>query len=212
MTRFIVLRHGQSVGNTAQVFNGNVDMPLSELGRKQAELTAELLRNESIDLAFASTLSRAFDTAVAVAKLHGIAVTPDPAFCEIDGGEWEGHPYAEAEKTHPEAWALWYHDPAKCRCPGGESLIELRDRVKAEFDRLACEYPEKTILIGTHATPVRVMTSVWNYVPFEKLGEVQWVPNASVTIVDYLDNGDYRVEVSGKCDHLGELVTKLPKI
>ena len=83
MTRFIFVRHGQSIGNLTGRFLGQYDGALTDLGRRQAERAAEFLRDERIDEAFASDLSRAYETGKIIAEPHGIIPVPDKALREI---------------------------------------------------------------------------------------------------------------------------------
>ena len=88
-TTLIIIRHGQSMGNVEGKFIGITDSPLSPLGIRQAQLTAEYLKDVKIDKVYASNLSRAKVTAEIIAQKHGLNVNVEPDLREIDAGLWE---------------------------------------------------------------------------------------------------------------------------
>ena len=69
----------------------------------------------------------------------------------------------------------------------------------------------KKILIGTHATPIRVLNSMWQGLPIEETKNIPWVSNASVTCVDYWDDGRYFIRTNGFDEYLGDNKSGLPK-
>lgn len=85
-----LIRHGQSEGNIRGGFAGRIDYPLSPLGQKQANMTADFLRDEHIDVVLSSPLSRAYDTAVPIARTRGLDVLQREDLSEMDFGDWEG--------------------------------------------------------------------------------------------------------------------------
>ena len=210
MTRFVFVRHGESESNISADFTGSMDIALSEKGLLQAGLTAELLKDTRIDAAYASDLKRAFVTGERIAERHGVTVVPDRALREIFGGDWEGVPYAELAERWPEEYDNWKRHPARCRCPGGESIADVYRRVVGEVERLAEKHDGQTVLIATHATPIRVMKLRMLGLPLSRMGEVKWASNASVTVADY-DGGCWRIVLDGADDHLSAVRTELPK-
>ena len=87
--RFIIERHGQSEGNLVRSFLGHTDLPLSELGRRQAAKTAEFLKDENIDVMISSDRKRAYQTAEPLAKLKGMEIIPNEGLREIYAGKWD---------------------------------------------------------------------------------------------------------------------------
>ena len=148
MTRIIVVRHGESEGNAKNEFHGQYRSDLTEKGHKQAECTAVYLDAFPIDAIYASDIPRAFSTALHTANRRGLTVTPDEGLREIFAGEWEQMKFDDIAECYPEAYKVWRTDPAHCRCPGGESVAELCERVKAAFARIA--YEEGFEVIGKH--------------------------------------------------------------
>lgn len=210
MTRLILVRHGQSEANLRRVFAGHTDAPLTALGRAQAAATGEYLCRFPIDVAYASDLRRAYDTAAIIAARQGLSVTPDPAFREIFAGEWEGRLFAELATEYPHDFVtLWRGDIGNACPTGGESVLALGARISSAISRILAAHEGKTILIGTHATPIRVMECLWRGIPVASAAAVPFVKNASTTVVEY-EGGVPRLLLCGYEAYLGTLATTMP--
>lgn len=204
MTHLIVIRHGQSVANKEDKFAGHSDFDLSDLGRRQAELAAEYIKERfTVDAAYASDLLRAYNTAVPTAKAFGIEVIPSKELREIYAGAWEGMPFPEVAEKYPEEFVNWRDNFEGAYCPEGETVREVRDRVVKEVRRIAEAHDGKTVLIAAHATPVRAIHCEAN----DKCDS--YVGNASINLFDYVDGRFIEIE-TGIVEHLGDLKTFLP--
>lgn len=210
MTTLLLIRHGQSEANLTKCFAGHLDAPLTELGRQQAECTAEFVVDTyPVDAVYGSDLLRAFGTGEAVARKAGVCAKPDPSLREIEAGQWEGVPFTQLEQAFPEDYGRWLRDIGNSRPTGGESVAELAKRIDGALRRIAEENPGKTVVIATHATPVRV--TQWNLSgqPLSHMKDIPWVSNASVTELFY-ENGGFRLGKIAQDGHLAELKTSLP--
>lgn len=213
-TKIIVVRHAQSEGNLHNEFHGQFPSDITELGIRQAQCTAEFLKDEKIDVAYASDTPRAFHTASIIASPHGLNVIKDTGLREIMAGKWEKMNFDAIAENFPEEYRVWREELGKAVCPDGESVAHLQKRVKETIEKIVSQNSGKTILIGTHATPVRTMACIWRGVPVEEASSVPWVANASVTVVWYDSKTfEHKVESYGLCEHLvnAGLLTKLPK-
>lgn len=210
-TILIFIRHGESEGNKVSRFNGSLDLPLTDKGREQAVKTAEYLKKFKIDKVYSSNLSRALETAHIIADTQGAEVIENKNLREIFGGDFEGKPYDDLRTKFPVEFGIWLNDLGNCRCPNGESIRELLHRFNEEIKRIAAENRDKTILIGTHAMPIRVMSTVWSKKDITQIRDFDFVRNASVTVVDYSDIDNPIILEYDVAEHLGELSTGLPK-
>ncbi len=212
MTRMIFVRHGESTGNETHSFYGHFDGGLTERGRAQARAAAEFLKDYKIDIAYGSDLSRAYETGTIIAEPHGLEVIPDKELREIYAGEWENLLFAEIGEKYPEEFALWKSDIWNAMPVGGEKVSAVAKRVRREVWRLARENDGKTVLIATHATPVRSLVCEWMGIADEQMREIDWVKNASVSIVDYdTENNTVKPVVIGEAEFLGEIATQFDK-
>ena len=124
--RVILVRHGQCEANLARRSLGRADSPLTDLGRRQAAAVADALRRESIVRVIASPLSRAADTAAAIAGPHGLAVEPHDGLLEMDIGDMEGLDWSDARERFGDFLDRWMgDDTATLAMPGGESLRDV---------------------------------------------------------------------------------------
>ena len=211
MTTLIFVRHGLSEANLAQIFTGQVEAELTPLGKEQAMRTAEYLREYPIDLIYASDLRRAVQTAEPTASMHGLEIVTDPLLREISAGEWEGQPYEVLRTRYPRSYALWLEDVGHAQPDGGERAVGLAGRVIAETDRIVRANRGACIAVFSHATPLRAMGCRWFGYPPDEMSRIRWVPNASVSIAEYYDDGSIQVLQFGYDGHQGGLSTTIPK-
>ena len=103
-TSIILVRHGQTAWNVAQVFRGRIDIGLDETGLKQAELLGKYLSRHSLEAVYSSPLKRAVQTAEAIAHHHSLAVETSPGINDIDFGEWQGLSIEEVRTRFSDCW------------------------------------------------------------------------------------------------------------
>ena len=209
MTTLYLIRHGESTSNVDKTFTGQMDAALTELGRKQAACIASYFLGKHIDRIYASDLSRAYETALPLSKISRVPVEKNAAFREIYGGKWEGEKFAELQDMYPEDYALWRNDIGNARPTEGESIREVAKRTTQAAEAIAEKHPGETIVIATHACPIRVMLSTWKNGGVEDMQGTAWVPNASISKVIY-ENGAFTPVEMGITEHLADMITNLP--
>lgn len=202
MTRLILVRHAQSESNQAKFYAAQTNVNLTELGRAQAQETARFLKDHPIDVAYSSDYVRVIQTAKPIVKDRGLSLIPTVGLREINGGVWEGLPYSEIDAKYPNERALWYKDIVNCVCPGGDSVRDVFIRASRTIDDILSESRGKNILIASHATVIRVLLTRFHGVPLEGIKDIPWPENASVTIVDYDDEGQFHIVLQGYNEHL----------
>ena len=149
-TRVLAIRHGETLWNVDSRIQGHLDISLNETGRWQAERLGLALKDEPIAAIYASDLSRAHDTALAVSRHTGVPVQAEPGLRERSFGEFEGRTFAEIEKELPAQAQRWrQRDPAFTPA-GGESLLMLEARVLSVAGRLAAQHPGEQIALFAH--------------------------------------------------------------
>ena len=89
-TSIYLVRHGQTAWNKEEIFRGRSDIPLNETGLKEAELAGEYLKKKEIHAIYSSPLSRAFQTAQKIGRLHNLEVRPLNGMIDMSFGGWEG--------------------------------------------------------------------------------------------------------------------------
>jgi broad specificity phosphatase PhoE len=152
LTKVFLVRHGATDWNLYKRAQGQADIPLDKAGELQALDTAKHLAALDIAAVYSSDLSRARDTAKAIANLQGLEVIEDPRFREIDQGEWTGLPVAEIARKWPDLWGSARHYSTR---PGGESPKQVRDRALAGLKDAVERNPEGTIVVVSHGGTIR---------------------------------------------------------
>ena len=211
MTKLYFIRHGESVSNLITQFAGSLDMPLTERGRAQAAASADFLAAIPFSCVYTSDLARAYDTGKAVADSHGVPLYPTPQLREIFAGDWEGKTYSQLEEEYADSYGVWRRQIGLAQCPNGESVAQLQQRIHSCIEEIVRRHPNETIGIATHATPIRVMECVWTNTSLAQMHTIPWVSNASVTIVEYDENGVGCLIDRDLHQHLGDLHTVLAK-
>lgn len=149
-TRVILIRHGETTWNRATRIQGHTDIPLSELGLAQAERLAEALADEPLAAIYSSDLSRARQTAAAVAGRQGLSVRIDVGLRERAFGRFEGLSWDEIAQNHPEDSARWRKREPDFQVGGGESLVTFSARCLAAAGRAVAAHPGQSIALVAH--------------------------------------------------------------
>ena len=134
LRRIVLIRHGETVGNSAERLHGSADLALSPEGLGQMRRSALLLRTEVFDLVVASTLRRSWEAAQLIAG--GAPIRLENDFCEIHFGRWEGLTKAEIEASDPVAYQSWQARAPGFEYPGGETRAHFRARIARGLERL----------------------------------------------------------------------------
>jgi broad specificity phosphatase PhoE len=157
MTRFILVRHGQTEWNRDERFRGRVDLPLNETGVRQAEAAGSSLKGRPVSAVYSSPLRRALETATIIAKEFNLPVSPLDGLIDIDFGNWQGLSAEEAAEQDGRLYEMWLQSPHEVRFPGGEGLDEVRERVLNAVDAVAAQHRDETVLLVSHMVVCRVL-------------------------------------------------------
>ena len=149
-TRILAIRHGETLWNVDSRIQGHLDIGLNDKGRWQAERLGTALKDEPMAAIYASDLSRAHDTALAVSRHTGVPVQPEPGLRERSFGEFEGRTFAEIETELPEQAKRWRQRDPTFTPGGGESLLMLETRILSVIARLAAQHPGEQIALFAH--------------------------------------------------------------
>jgi probable phosphoglycerate mutase len=158
VTRFVLVRHGQTAWNREERFRGQSDVPLNETGLLQASATAGRIAEQWRPAAvYCSPLLRARQTAQAIARPFGLPVQPHAALNDIHFGLLQGLTVPEASERWPDVVDAWFRTPHLAQLPGGESLAEVNARAMAAVHALAALHPGDTIVLVGHLVLNRVL-------------------------------------------------------
>ncbi|MDP6980665.1 MAG: histidine phosphatase family protein [Myxococcota bacterium] len=156
--RIVLVRHGETVGQSSIRYYGATDVALSGLGADQAAAAASAIARVSGSVAFdcvvASPLQRAWRSATIIAPQSRVRL--EAGFREIDFGHWEGLTREEIEARDPEAYAQWQREGIEFDFPGGERRNDFRARVVEGLERVMT-LPVRSVLLVAHKGIVRTV-------------------------------------------------------
>lgn len=156
-TRIIAIRHGETTWNVDARIQGSLDIPLNATGHAQALRLAQALAGEPIRAIYASDLTRAWETAQHLGRAHSLEVGPEKGLRERRFGEFEGKTFREIEACLPEQAQRWRQREPDFAPPGGESLVQLKQRVEEAAARLAARHPGELIALVGHGGVMDVL-------------------------------------------------------
>lgn len=156
-THVLLIRHGQSEGNAERRFGGHTATPLSPRGRKQAQATAQALKDDQLTAIYSSDLARAVETAQPLARLTGLPVDTTEAFRERSVGVMEGLTFEDAAQRHPEEYAALLRRDFEHVLSGGESYRQLLDRARNKLDEVIEQHQGGRIAVFSHTGTICIM-------------------------------------------------------
>ncbi|MBL3593964.1 MAG: histidine phosphatase family protein [Synergistaceae bacterium] len=198
--RLFIVRHGETDWNVAGRFQGQRDIALNGRGREQANLLADALEKVPFDRLWSSPLSRAFDTAQAVAERQKKAVDVEPGLTEISHGLWEGLQADEVERRWPGDLARWHETPHLLAMPEGESLLDVQNRALLALETIVAAGGDQ-VLVAAHDAVIKVLLCAWLEMPLRCFWRFQ-VGNGSVSLVERTARG-WSIPLLGDACHLG---------
>lgn len=206
----VIIRHGETEWNKTYRLMGSSDLPLNRTGKLQAKRVAKYLKDYPFDLIATSPLTRAQQTANAVASYHpGTPVIVVPELREREFGVLEGMEHDTVNALHPQivfhtVWQYPNHRPE-----GGESVLDVLTRAKAALTYLTEEFGGKSIAVVSHGAFIRIFLSNLLNVPHENI-HGHGFGNASVSVVRYSPGNGGEAHVLNLSGHL-EVKSRNPR-
>ena len=183
--RLILVRHGETDWNKAGRFQGQIDIPLNENGRRQAAAARDFLKDIPIDRAWSSTLSRPTETAQIILEAHpDVPLTQIDGLVEIGHGVWEGKLESEIREDWSELLDTWKRAPETVQMPKGETIQDEWARsVRSWGESAGALKPEETVLVVAHdAVNKTILCDLLGLTPADIWAVKQG--NGGVTVVD----------------------------
>jgi broad specificity phosphatase PhoE len=201
-TRLVLVRHAETEANQHQLWQGDLDAPLTPRGLLQVQTTAtrlaELHAQSPFNVFYVSPLLRAQSTAAAIAAATGLRVQIEAGLREFGLGDWEGRSLRELREVE-NLWGRWDADPAFAP-PNGESPVSFNRRATTALAALAARHVGECVLAVTHGAFISSVLATWlggdarNWRSFD-------APNCSVSILTLHDEG-WRGDLVNDISHL----------
>ncbi len=166
-TTVLLVRHGVT-GTTGKVLPGRAPgLHLAAKGVTQAQRVAERLAELATapSALYVSPLERTRETAAPIAAALSLRARSERGLLECDFGDWTGKTLASLRKK-PE-WRAVQHAPSTFRFPSGESFTEMQVRIWTTLERLAAAHPGETIVVVSHADPIKAAVTYAQGVPLD---------------------------------------------
>lgn len=165
--RVVLVRHGETAWNREGRFQGQTDIPLSDVGRGQARaLRARLetgayahLFDDALTAVVTSDLRRAYETAELAFGRSGRTLHVRPALREFCYGVFEGLTRLEIDERFPGAMNAWMQGDRATALQGGESRAQVHERTHAAVNAFLAEVPHRNVVVVAHGGVMRQLLS-----------------------------------------------------
>lgn len=202
VTTILVVRHAQTVGNLDRVFQGRIDLPVSEPGEVQLSLLAKRFADIPVDAVVTSPLPRAVKTAEAITAHNPVPIEFHDGLLEIFAGDFEGRPWDDLPVLFPEAFAHWRKDWSKFRAPNGESCEEVYARVSKAVLEIAKAHEGRTVAVVSHGCAIRNLLGWASGRDLSQVCELPIVQNTSISRIEIDESGNATLVSFDDASHL----------
>ncbi len=188
-TRIVLVRHGHVEGIAPPRFRGRIDLPLTELGLRQAAAARDDVAATARPVAvYTSPLSRCVRTGDIIGEPFGLTAKSVAQFTDIDYGSWQGRTLDEVQATDAAMLDVWLHSPTMAEIPSGESLHCVAARVAAVLRKILSKHPDDQILLVGHDTVNRVLLLHALELPLSRYWHIRQDPCA-ISVLEHGDGG-----------------------
>lgn len=204
-TQVIIVRHGETEWNIANIRQGHLDSPLTEDGLAQAKALARRLMRERFSALYSSDLGRAMQTARIIAEATGHEIVSDPRLRERHLGIFQGLSSDEIKEKHPEEYKLHRSLGPDYVIPSGESFRQQVARNLAYLNEIAAKHLGETIVVITHGGVLSGLFRHTFSIPFEAPRRFEFT-NAGLNVFVY-EQGSWFLQTWGDLSHLANGAT-----
>jgi len=204
MVRIILARHGHVDWLAPERFRGRAELPLSDLGRRQAQAVARYIAATwKPDAVYTSPLGRCRETGAEIAAPFRLELRPVDGLADIDYGEWQGLTRDEAQERWPDETELWFRTPHIAAIPGGETLAGLLSRTSAALRDILWRHPDQTVVLVGHDSVNRVLLLFALEAPLSRYWHLRQEPCAVNEL--FFDNDSFIIGSINQTQHLSGL-------
>jgi probable phosphoglycerate mutase len=184
-----LVRHGDTLQAAEGYFAGDIDPPLTDRGRAQAEAVAKVASRLDLAAVYVSPKLRARQTAEPILRECKLEPVVEDGLREIAYGAWEGRKESEIKVSDPDMYSAWSQDPALVSPPGGESAFAIAARALPCLVRARREHPNGNVMFVSHKATVRIMVCALLGVPLGRFRDRIACPTASLTTFEFGERG-----------------------
>lgn len=193
-THLYLIRHGQVEGFEEKRYNGQADVSLTAEGEAQFGLLQLRFQRKPLKAIYSSDLGRCLIGARRIAAQHDLEVTALAELRELHIGEWEGKTWQQLQAQYPREWQARLDDIVHYRVPGGESLLDMAERVRGALHKIIAAHPGEEVLVVGHGGVNRVILLDAIGAPLECLFHIEQ-GYGCVNVIDYHPDGNAVVQL-----------------
>jgi probable phosphoglycerate mutase len=197
-----LVRHGDTMQAADGYFAGDIDPPLTDHGRAQAEAVARVASHLDLEAIYVSPKLRARQTSEPILRACGLEPVIEDGLREIAYGAWEGRKESEIKASDPDMYNAWSLDPALVSPPGGESAFAIAARALPCLVRARREHPSGHVMFVSHKATIRIMACALLGVPLGRFRDRVACPPASLTTFEFGERGAMLLRLAD-VSHLG---------
>jgi len=214
VTTLYLIRHGETWGSETKRYKGSIDVPLSDNGIGQIKRSSVFIKEYltkstssghlnylrdihgtqslspsaelQIKAIYCSTLDRAKVSAEIISGHYDLIPVPMPDLRERCFGIWEGMTFTEIKKNYPAEFESWAENPLKYSPPGGESTLEVRDRVIPSIAGILDSHKGEHIVVVAHGGVNRIILCHFMGIPLENIFRIEQ-DYAAVNVIEFWD-------------------------
>jgi alpha-ribazole phosphatase/probable phosphoglycerate mutase len=187
-TRIYLVRHGQVEGHEQKRYNGQGDIPLTAEGQAQFGLLQLRLKKKKLSAGYSSDLSRCLDGARLLLAPHEQEPIARPDLRELNIGKWQGKTWRDLQEEYPEEWQARLDDIVHYQVPGGESLLDMAERVRQAMGEIVAAHPGEEVLVVGHGGVNRVILLDVIGAPLDRLFHIEQ-DFGCLNVIDYYPDG-----------------------
>ena len=201
--RILLVRHGETVWNQENRWQGQADVPLSDNGRGQSWRLARRLDAEkrSVQAIYTSDLSRAVDTALILGRTLGVEPTIETGWREMNIGTWSGLRTGEVIARHPEEWERLRAGEDLPR-GGGETFAHFQGRLIGAARSLVARHPGQQVAVVTHGGAVRAFLLYCRGLAMREFRKIDKIGNTGLSKVTLSADGSALIHYVNDTSHL----------
>ncbi len=202
MLDLYITRHGQTVWNTEHRFQGRKDSPLTELGKEQARLLHNRIKDIKFDVIYTSPSARAMETSMLIKGDLDIPLIQSERLYEMNFGDWEGEILENILERYAEQYRNLILAPSKYVPITGETYEQVFERTFDFIEELKQKEKQKTVLIVTHGITRKAIMSFFQKEEIDTFWSNERIAKqTSLTRVKIEENGDYEVLMNNDYSH-----------
>jgi len=172
MTSLYLIRHGQTDWNIEQRWQGQSDIPLNATGPQQAARVAAELVTVNFSAIYSSDLIRAYETALALSRINRLPIQREPRLREIHQGEWQGLREIDIQSRYGNAFQERKQQPLHIAPPGGETVVQVRDRVVSAVNDICIMHPDERVALVSHGFALALIQVHFSQMPIETAWQI----------------------------------------